>query len=113
MARLQGWRRCCSSASERGLDNRRQRVDRAALRPGAAGRDCLRRETQRLAMLGQRLGSSLRLARAERGRPRAPGGPAPALAIAVLQAQHAQPVAALAERLSLLDPRRVLGRSCA
>ena len=83
IATLQALAATLQQRAERGLDERRQRVDWAALRLSRPG-ELLRRESQRLRR-----------------------------AVAVLQAQQAQRLAALAERLSLLDPRQVLGRGYA
>ena len=112
LAALQALAAMLQQRTQRGLDNRRQRIDRAALRL-ARPAELLRREGQRLATLAHRLGAAVHLTRMAAAEQQRQAARRLHRAVAVLQAQHAQRVQALGARLDLLDPRQVLGRGYA
>ena len=112
LAALQALAAMLQQRTQRGLDNRRQRIDRAALRL-ARPAELLRREGQRLATLAHRLGAAVHLTRMAAAEQPRQAARRLHRAVAVLQAQHAQRVQALGARLDLLDPRQVLGRGYA
>ena len=112
MAALQGLAAMLRQRTQRGLDNRRQRVDRAALRL-ARPAELLRREGQDVATLAHRLAAAMRVTRAAAAEQQRQAARRLQRAVGVLQAQHAQRLAACRARLDLLDPRQVLARGYA
>ena len=97
---------------QRALDDRRQRLDRAALRI-ARPADALERERQRLASLQHRLMLAARQTGAARAQQERQLALRLRRAVSVLCALQQQRLAAHAARLDALDPRRVLARGYA
>lgn len=97
---------------QRALDDRRQRLDRAALRI-ARPADALQRERQRLASLQHRLALAARQSAALRAQRERQLASRLRRAATVLRSQQQQRLAAHAARLAALDPRRVLARGYA
>ena len=97
---------------QRALDDRRQRLDRAALRI-ARPADALQRQRQTLAALQHRLALAARQAGTSRAQHERQVALRLRRAVTVLRSQHQQRLAAHAARLAALDPRRVLARGYA
>ncbi len=97
---------------QRAIDDRRQRVDRAALRI-ARPADAMARQRQLLASLQHRLAIAARQSGATRARYERQTAQRLWRAAAVLRAQKAQRLASVAARLDALDPKRVLARGYA
>lgn len=112
VAALQAAARTMRQRLQRSLDDRRQRLDRIALRM-ARPADALARERQRLASLQHRLAVAARQACAVRALDERRVLQRLRRAVAVLRAHEAQRVAMLSARLDALDPRRVLSRGYA
>lgn len=112
VAALQAAARTMRQRLQRSLDDRRQRLDRIALRI-ARPADALARERQRLASLQHRLAVAARQACAVRALDERRVVQRLRRAVAVLRAHEAQRVAMLSARLDALDPRRVLSRGYA
>ena len=112
VAALQAAARTMRQRLQRSLDDRRQRLDRIALRM-ARPADALARERQRLASLQHRLAVAARQACAVRALDERRVVQRLRRAVAVLRAHEAQRVAMLSARLDALDPRRVLSRGYA
>ena len=112
VAALQAAARTMRQRLQRSLDDRRQRLDRIALRM-ARPADALARERQRLASLQHRLAVAARQACAVRALDERRVVQRLRRAVAVLSAHEAQRVAMLSARLDALDPRRVLSRGYA
>lgn len=112
VAALQAAARTLRQRLQRSLDDRRQRLDRIALRI-ARPADALARERQRLASLQHRLAVAARQACAVRALDERRVAQRLRRAVAVLRAHEAQRVAMLSARLDALDPRRVLSRGYA
>ncbi len=96
----------------RAIDDRRQRLDRAALRI-ARPADAMQRQRQLLASLQHRLALAARQSGATRALHAQQTAQRLQRAVAVLRAQKVQHLATLAARLDALDPRRVLARGYA
>ena len=112
VAALQAAARTMRQRLQRSLDDRRQRLDRIALRM-ARPADALARERQRLASLQHRLAVAARQACAVRALDERRVLQRLRRAVAVLRAHEAQRIAMLSARLDALDPRRVLSRGYA
>ncbi|MEO8123041.1 MAG: exodeoxyribonuclease VII large subunit [Burkholderiales bacterium] len=97
---------------QRALDDRRQRLDRAALRI-ARPADALQRQRQMLSALQHRLALAARQAGATRAQHERQVAQRLRRAVAVLRSQQQQRLATNAARLVALDPRRVLARGYA
>ena len=97
---------------QRAIDDRRQRLDRAALRI-ARPADALQRQRQLLAALQHRLALAARQAGATRAQHERQLALRLRRAVAVLRSQQQQRLAAHTARLDALDPRRVLARGYA
>lgn len=97
---------------QRALDDRRQRLDRAALRI-ARPADALQRERQKLASLQHRLALAARNDGARRVQHERELAQRLRRAVAVLRSAQQQRLVAQAARLDALDPRRVLSRGYA
>ncbi|MCO5124035.1 MAG: exodeoxyribonuclease VII large subunit [Rhizobacter sp.] len=97
---------------QRALDDRRPRLDRAALRI-ARPADAMQRQRQLLASLQHRLAVAARQSGAARAQYERQTAQRLRRAATVLRAQKAQRLATLAARLDALDPRRVLARGYA